>query len=308
MQVSVITPSYNQASYLRHTIESVLGQDYPNIEYLIVDGGSTDGSPGIIQQYAPRLSWWISEPDSGQGEAINKGIAHAHGEIIAWLNSDDFYLPGAVTAAVRSLQANAESAFVFGDMQAVDADGRVTNHLRYRDLTLQDLLCFQIIGQPAVFIRRTHLESAGALDPSFHALLDHHLWIRLAAGGPIHHEAQVWAAARYHPAAKNLSRTDEFGREAFRILDWAAKDVRLAPVMQGVAGRARASAHRVSARYLLDGNKPASALGEWVRAFGDHPATALARFNILVSALLQLAGLGVVRREILRRRQDRLSR
>lgn len=149
--VSVITPSFNQARYLEQTIRSVLGQGYPRIEYIVVDGASTDGSVEIIKKNADKLAWWVSERDSGQAEAINKGLGRATGEIAAWLNSDDYYLPGAVSSAVRVFEENPDVVLVYGDMLAVDENGDPFNTLRYKQLTLQDLLCFQIIGQPAVF-------------------------------------------------------------------------------------------------------------------------------------------------------------
>jgi len=305
--VSIITPSYNQAPYLEQTIQSVLEQDYPRIEYIVVDGGSTDNSAEIIQKYADRLAYWISEKDSGQAEAINKGFARANGEIVAWLNSDDYYMIHTVSFAVRCFEQNPDVVMVYGDMLAVDENGQIINVLKYKQLSLEDLLCFQILGQPSVFFRRSALEKTGLLEPTFHYMLDHHLWIRLAQQGGILHVPQVWSAARYHPLAKNRARAAEFGREAFRVLDWAKEQPELAESVSKVQRRALASAHRYDARYLLDGGQTAAALGAWFRALFIHPPTALARLNILVSAILTLTGLGRLRKVILRRRQRKLS-
>lgn len=305
--VSIVTPSYNQAPYLEQTIQSVLGQDYARLEYLVIDGGSTDNSVEIIKQYADRLAYWISEKDRGQAEAINKGLARAHGDILAWLNSDDYYLPGTIASVVRCFDENPDVVLVYGDMLAVDGHGQPINVLKYSQLSLEDLLCFQIVGQPSVFFRRSAFERTGPLEPTFHFMLDHQLWIRLAQQGRILHVPQVWAAARYHPGAKNRARAAEFGREAFRVLDWARQEPGLAGTVAGVGRRALASAHRYDARYLLDGGQPAAALGAWSRALRLHPPTALARLNLLVSAILDLAGLSRLREAILRRRQRRLS-
>jgi glycosyltransferase involved in cell wall biosynthesis len=306
--VSIVTPSYNQAAYLEQTLTSVLDQDYPRLEYLVVDGASTDGSVEIIRRYAGKLAWWVSEKDSGQAEAINKGFSHARGEIVAWLNSDDYYLPGTISAVVRAFHANPEALLVYGDMQAVDSVGRVINLLTYRQLSLEGLLCFHIIGQPAVFMRRAALEQAGELDLAYHCMLDHQLWLRIVMNGEITHIEQTWSAARYHPAAKNRARAAEFGSESFKILEWALTRPELAPVLAKISRRARASAHRVDARYLLDGGHPRAALGAWWRAFTLHPPTALARPNIFISALLTLSGLSALRSAYLRNRRERLSR
>ncbi|HXF86585.1 MAG TPA: glycosyltransferase family 2 protein [Anaerolineales bacterium] len=289
--VSIITPSFNQATYLEQTLRSVLEQGYAPLEYIVIDGASTDGSDIIISKYQDRLAYWISEKDSGQAEAINKGLQRARGEIVAWLNSDDYYLPNAIASAVRVFEENPEVVMIYGDMLAVNEQGQTINILKYRQLSLQDLLCFQIIGQPSVFLRRAALEKAGGLDPTFHFLLDHHLWIRVAQQGKILHVPQIWAAARYHAQAKNRLRAVEFGREAFRILAWAKEQPGLAEAISGVERRARASAHRLNARYLLDGGKPAPALFAWFRALFIHPPTALRRMNIFVSASLQVIGL-----------------
>jgi tetratricopeptide (TPR) repeat protein len=196
---------------------------------------------------------------------------------------------------------------VYGDMLAVDEQGRTINTLRYKQLSLQDLLCFQIVGQPSVFFRSEVLAQAGGLDTTFHFLLDHHLWIRIAQHGKILHVPQIWSAARYHTEAKNRAKAAEFGEEAFRILAWAKSQAGLAEAVSGVERRARASAHRVDARYLLDGGRPAAALRAWLRALSIHPPTALARLNIFVSAILKITGLDALRSLYLASRSKRFK-
>jgi glycosyltransferase involved in cell wall biosynthesis len=306
--VSIVTPSYNQAPFLEQTIRSVLNQDYPSLEYIVVDGASTDASVDIIKKYSDRLAWWVSERDKGQGEAINKGLARAKGEIIAWINSDDYYLPNAISSAVNVFEQNPDVVLVYGDMLAVDQNGETTNVLRYKQYSLEDLLCFQIIGQPAVFFRRDIYEKVGGLDISFHFMLDHHLWIRIAEQGKILHVPQLWAAARYHPQAKNRLKPVEFGIEAFHILDWMRSDRKLSQTFAKVKARARASALRVNARYLLDAGQSVAALRAWLQALFIHPPTALQRLNILISAVLQIIGLKALRELILQRRQRAYSR
>ena len=318
--ISIVTPSYNQAKYIEQTIQSVLEQDYPRVEYLVVDGLSTDNSVEVIKKYSLEsdsllsdnqsrsIDWWVSEKDSGQGEAINKGLSRTTGEIVAWLNSDDYYLPGTLAAVVKAFEEYPDVVMVYGDMLAVDEHGQTFNTLKYKQLSLQDLLCFQIIGQPSVFFRREAYEKTNGLDTTFHFLLDHHLWIRIAQHGKILHVPQTWSAARYHAEAKNRAKAVEFGQEAFRILAWAKSQAGLAEAVSGVERRARASAHRVDARYLLDGGRPTSALMAWMRALFIHPPTALARLNIFVSAILNLLGLNILREAILRRRQRAVLR
>lgn len=303
--VSIVTPSYNQAKYLEQTMLSVLDQDYPSIEYIVIDGASTDGSVDIIKKYSEKLAYWTSEKDSGQAEAINKGFARATGGIIAWLNSDDYYLPRTVSAVVKAFAENPDAILIYGNMLAVDENGKTFNILNYKQLTLEDLLCFQIVGQPAVFMRRSALQKTSGLNPSFHFLLDHLLWIQLAQHGKLLHINQTWSAARYHPEAKNRAKAAEFGREAFRILDVVSQDEHLAPVLTKVKRRARASAHRVDARYLLDGGLPAQSLAAWMRALFIHPPTALARMNILVSGIFNLLGLEKFREVVLKRREEK---
>lgn len=305
--VSIITPSYNQAKYLEQTILSVLHQEYSRIEYIVIDGASTDGSVDIIKKYAGKLTHWESVKDKGQADAINKGFARATGEIIAWLNSDDYYLPGTVSAAVKVFEENPDVVLVYGNMLAVDENGQTFNTLTYKQLTLEDLICFQIIGQPAVFMRRSALQKTSGLDPAFHFLLDHLLWIQISKYGKVLHVNQTWSAARYHAEAKNVAKAAEFGREAFRILETIAKDIDLTATLHKIDRRAHASAFRVDARYLLDGGLPAQALQAWFRALFIYPPVALKRMNIFVSSLLNLSGLNKLRQFFLLARRKKHS-
>jgi glycosyltransferase involved in cell wall biosynthesis len=308
--VSIVTPSYNQAGFLEQTILSVLGQDYPRLEYLLVDGASTDGSLEIIHKYADRLDWWVSEPDQGQSEAINKGLQRAKGEFVAWLNSDDIYLPGAISKMAAAFAKNPSAGLVFGDVLAIDADGHTTNRLRYGDWSLVDLMRFRVIGQPSIFMRRSVLEQTGVLDPSYHYLLDHQLWLRMAQKAGICYLPEILSGARFHPAAKNVAQASEFGAEAFRILDWMESQPALEQLLKANRSPIRAGAHRLSAFYLLDGGQPSASLREYGQAFRLHPPTTLSDWKRVLYAVLCLLGLdrlGWLYRRLRRRVKGRPS-
>lgn len=289
--VSIITPSFNQAAYLEQAIRSVLAQDYPSIEYLVVDGRSTDGSVEIIRRYAAQLAWWVSEPDRGQADAINKGLGRARGEILAWLNSDDLYLPGAVSSAVAALQADPAVSLVFSDAITIDPHGKPINRLQFGDWGLDELARFRIICQPAVFFRRSAIEQSGRLDPSYHFMLDHQLWLRIASRSRVHHvPGELWAAARHHPAAKNVAQADGFSREIFRLLRWMEDHPDLSRLVKARRRKVQAGAYRLSARYLLDGGLPRLALGHYRQALVRDPGYTLAHWHRILYAGLSLLG------------------
>ncbi len=216
--VSIVTPSRNQGRFLEATIQSVLSQDYPRIEYIIVDGGSTDGSVDVIRNHAPQLSWWVSEPDDGQTDAINKGFSHAHGEILAWLNSDDTYEPGAVTAGVRALQACADCGMIYGGAHYIDERGRIvgtfpaaqTDYIRLRQGYVH-------IPQQAAFFRASLWKTLGPLDTSFYFAMDYDLWLRIAGRTQVKYIPQIWANFRLHTAAKTIAADDRCWPEMLRV-------------------------------------------------------------------------------------------
>ena len=217
--VSIITPSFNQAQFLEATIQSVLGQEYPRIEYIIVDGGSTDGSVDVIKKYAGRLAWWVSEQDKGQTDAINKGFNRASGEILAWLNSDDTYNPGAVSAAVKYLTENPDVAMVYADCNYINEQGGVigkfnsaqTDHRRLREGYVH-------IPQQTMFFRANYWKELGPLDPSFYFAMDYDLWTRLASRAPLKYLAgQTWANFRIHTSGKTTSADDRCWPEMLRV-------------------------------------------------------------------------------------------
>jgi glycosyltransferase involved in cell wall biosynthesis len=288
--VSIITPSYNQAEFLENTIKSVLAQNYPAIEYLIVDGGSTDGSVDIIHKYRSEMAWWVSEPDEGQASAINKGMAKARGEIVAWVNSDDLYLPGAVSQAVEAFQSNPQSGLVFGNAITIDASGCPIRELVFPDWKLEDLLGFRIICQPAVFMIRKFYEQVGGLDLNYHFMLDHHLWIRIASLAPIKHITTMWAAARHHEAAKNVSQAAAFGRESLEILTWMQTQPRLSKLVEANKRKVMAGAYRLNGRYLLDGGQYGPALKSYAQAFVNQPIYTAKHWHRILYACFGLLG------------------
>lgn len=290
-RVTIVTPSFNQAQFLEQTIQSVLGQDYPNLEYMVVDGASTDGSVEIIQRYADRLSWWVSEKDRGQGEAINKGFARATGDIVGWLNSDDVYQPGAIATAVEAFRSRPEVGLIFGDVLAIDGENHVLNLMRCGDWGLDELMSFHILNQPGVFMKRAVLEQAGYLDPNYHYMLDTHLWLRIAQIAPMMYVRKTLAAGRFHPLAKNLAAAPRFGVEALRIVDWMQTQPVLAARFRQISRKVWAGAYRINARYLLDFGKSWPALKFYIKSLVNYPPIALAEWHRMVYAALCLVGL-----------------
>lgn len=223
-KISVITPSFNQAHFLEATIKSVLAQNYPYLEYLIIDGGSHDGTLDILRRYDDKLNW-ISEPDNGQAHAINKGFKKSTGDIVAWLNSDDIYLPHTLSYVADFFEQHPEIDVVYGDYQLIDLQGRIL--LRKKEIPFDyNILLYGLdyISQPTTFFRRRIFERAGYLDENLHYGLDWEYWLRIANhGGQFAHLPRYLAATRWHTAAKTLIAPPEMHKEHENILNqyWA---------------------------------------------------------------------------------------
>jgi len=216
--VSIVTPSFNQAHYLESTILSVLEQDYPNIEYIIVDGGSSDGSLEIIRRYANRLAWWVSEKDNGQTDAINKGFNRMKGDILAWLNSDDTYEKNVVREAVSYLQEKPEVGLVYGGANFIDENGRIIGHFPAAQTNYRRLRQGYVhIPQQSAFWRADLWRKVGPLDPSFFFAMDYDLWVRLAALAPVQYLPRLWANFRLHTQGKTIAADDRCWPEMLKV-------------------------------------------------------------------------------------------
>jgi len=184
-RISVVTPSFNQGPFIERTIRSVLLQGYPNLEYIVMDGGSTDESVNVIRHYADRIDHWQSEKDDGQSAAINAGVARATGDIVAWLNSDDYYLPGALASVARRWQESSSTNWVVGTCRFLDGEG-----VFLRDWTPQpapDTAAAVSLGagtpQPSAFWSRKLWNDVGGVDTNLHYCMDEDLWMRFYLAG-----------------------------------------------------------------------------------------------------------------------------
>jgi len=218
--VSIVTPSLNQGRFLQKTIESVLSQDYPEIEYWVIDGGSSDETLDILHQHEkdPRFNW-ISEPDHGQADAIQKGWDKSNGEIIGWLNSDDLYKSGTIQKAVTSLGNNPLAAFVYSNYETIDSDGQLLKKTKVRQSDLSDQLLLNCqIPQQTVFIRRTALENCGGLNIDLHYMLDQELWLRVLAIYSGKYNNDTWAQQRIHLSAKTQAQWSKLYEEYYLVV------------------------------------------------------------------------------------------
>jgi len=215
--VSIVTPCFNAARFIEETVLSVLGQDYPRVEYLVMDGGSTDGTLDILADYQGRLRY-CSQQDAGQADAVNRGFALTQGEIFTFLNADDTYLPGAVARAVEGFERHPEAAVVYGEAWHVDERGQIISRYPTEAYDPKKLARRCFICQPAAFIRREAFADAGGLDTRLRFAVDYDLWIRLARRRPMAKIDSFLAHSRLHAGAKTVEQTGDAMRETIELL------------------------------------------------------------------------------------------
>ena len=220
-KVTIVTPSYNQAEFIEETIRSVLLQNYPEIEYIVIDGGSTDGSVDIIRKYEPWLAYWASEPDRGQSHAINKGWRRSNGDVVAWLNSDDIYDASAIHKVVEFFQSNDDVDMVYGDCLVIDEKGRLEGSSPSMEFSLEALVCNKwFISQPATFIRRSVFDAVGMINENLNLVMDWEFWLRIALKEfKISYFLEGPASYCTYKNAKTSSLSVKSGEEKIQVLN-----------------------------------------------------------------------------------------
>lgn len=216
--ISIITPSFNSGDFLEEAIRSVIAQDYAPLEHIIIDGRSTDETLEILQRYSQPVAW-ISEPDKGQADAINKGFRRAQGEIIGWLNADDTYQPGAIRSAVAYLQAHPEVDLVYGNFNFINARSEPTHTQITPEFSLERLLYGDaIIPQAGMFLRRRIIEESGGVNPNLHYTMDWEFTFRIARSHNVQRINEIWGNFRIVEGTKSVQQTERFWPEIIDVV------------------------------------------------------------------------------------------
>jgi len=215
-KISIITPSYNQGAYIEATINSFLSQNYPNLEFMVIDGGSTDNSVEVIRKYEDRIDFWRSHPDAGQSAAIIEGFARATGEIIAWINSDDWYEPGTLHRVAEVFAQCKDVVFVYGDYYVVRPDGTKIHKRKVSCDFKVMAYAYLMIPQPSSFWKKLAYEAVGGLDPDLQYVMDYDLFLKFAkfyAAGRFVNIKEPLASFRLHQESKSVGSMARFGPE-----------------------------------------------------------------------------------------------
>jgi glycosyltransferase involved in cell wall biosynthesis len=300
--VSIVTPSFNQGEFLDEAMRSVLEQDYEPLEYVVVDGGSTDGSVDVIKRHADRLAWWSSEPDSGQVSALNRGFAHTTGEYLGWLNSDDTLLPGAVSVMAAELERDPSLVMVYGDALYTDAGSRETGRLPSRPWDPERMVrrADNHVVQPSSLWRRSAWEAAGPLNEDGWYFFDFEFFLRVSALGPVKRLDQPLSTYREHAGSKTMGSGLRKADDLMRFADEFLPSERLPAALRPAVRQGRSSAHLLAGDYLYDELQLGRARRALWGGLASYPGNVSSR-NLSL-ALKSLLPTPVVRRLRARRR------
>lgn len=285
-RITVITPSFNHAAYINQCVDSVLDQRYPNLQYLVIDGGSSDGTLDILRGYRDRIVW-NSERDRGQSHAVNKGLRAAEGEIIGWLNSDDYYLPDCFARVLECFAQHPNAAMVYGRALMVDRQGDTLREYPTFNLQRDDLRRKCSICQPAAFVRRCVLDRAGLLNEALDICLDYEWWLRIGQEHELAFCDHMLAASRHYETTKTAARRlralveagylmrEHFGESSWR---WSAKwivhrwTLDRCRFLVPIAGQLAAMRSAIRFRRRFDARRPPSHYGrKMIEALRNPP-------------------------------------
>ena len=295
--VSIVIPSYDHGRYLGAAIDSILAQDYPRIEIIAIDDGSTDDSRDVLARYAGRIHW-ESQANQGQAAALNRGWLMSRGDILGYLSADDLLLPGAVGRAVHCLQKNPDAALVYCDFNLIDPDSAVVRRIRAPEVAYSEMLGQLICPPgPGAFFRRSAFEKAGLWDPGLRQMVDYEYWLRLGMHGRFVRIPEVLAAFRVHPGSQTFAATSPArADEPVRIIERYFQRENVPVGTQALRDRAFSAAYLVSAQLHLRGGNYGNGFAALWRAFRLRPRNvfSLRSMRILFNALFNRLGHRIV--------------
>ena len=281
--ISIVTPSLNQGNYIRATIDSILSQNYPNLEYWVIDGGSNDETLEILRSYGERIHW-VSEADEGQSNAVNKGWLRAHGEILGWVNADDVLLPDALRRVVKSFDDEGTCAVVYGDCFYIDAQGKTLGEYLTHPYDYATLLvkAENFIPQPATFVRQVAAKKVGLLDETLHYVMDFDFWLRLGVHYDFCYLPVPLAALRIHNATKTGTTIARFSPELERVYRRVFSFSELSANLRIQESLAWAYLYHRAASYSFWGGAPAHARTYLKKSWQSSPLWRVRSFWLLM--------------------------
>ena len=283
--VSIVIPSYNHARYLAAAIDSVLAQDYPKVELIVIDDGSTDGSPSVLERYRGRFHWEV-QSNRGQAATMNRGWRMSRGSVLAYLSADDFLAPNAVSRSVATLERHPDAVLTYCDFNLVDPAGAVVRRVRAPEFRYEDMVAELVCHPgPGAFFRRAAFEKSGEWRPQYRQYGDYDFWLHLALQGPFVRIPEVLASFRVHPGSQSFTPTSaSAAEEPVRVIDAYFALADLPASVRALQARARSAAHLHSARLYIRAGEYRLAARAARSAIALYPANLFAWRTVRLAA------------------------